>query len=397
LNEKLKWPPGLNRQVFLLGLVSLFADVSSEMLTPVTPLFLTVVLGATPLNLGVIEGLAQATASLMKTPAGRWSDLLGRRKPFVVMGYLMAALAKPLTGFAYNWPQILAARMAERFGKGLREAPRDALLADSVNFEVRARAYGWHRAMDTTGAVIGALLAIVLMWALSGNLRQVYFFALIPGLCAVSVALLINDVVKKDRSVDETVSSVKTDLPSSFRLYLGAWAVFCIGNSSDAFLVLRAHLAGFSMIQTIVIYSVYNMVYALASPFLGHVADQWGRRQIVVSGLLVFSFVYGGFAWMAAPPWVVIALFAIYGLYSAATDGVGRALATELLPEGMRAYGLGWIGTVTGVGALIASITAGLIWESWGPAAAFVFGSVSAAVSAFAISVVLARSEQPES
>lgn len=386
----MKWPAGLNRQVFLLGLVSLFSDISSEMLTPVTPLFLTAVLGGTALDVGVIEGFAQATASLLKVLSGKWSDRIVRRKPFIVMGYLAAAVAKPMIGLARVWPEVLAARMVDRFGKGLREAPRDALLADVVEVRTRALSYGWHRGMDTTGAVIGSALAVALMMGLGENLRLIYFLALGPGLCSVILTLLVREPVAEARSAHREESNTET-LSASFKGYLAGWAIFCLGNSSDAFLVLRAKSAGFSTVQTIGIYACYNIVYALASPFLGGVADRVGRKQVLIGGLLVFSAVYGGFAWMAAPAWAIVALFTVYGLYAAATDGVGKALAVDLLPKGARAYGLGLLGAVTGLGALAASIGAGLLWDRVGPSAAFLFGAGAAALSALSLLWVPAR------
>lgn len=387
-----RWPKGLSREVFVLGLVSLFADVSSELLAPVTPLFLTMVLGASALDVGMVEGFAQATASLVRLFSGRWSDQVRKRKPFIVFGYVAAAVAKPLTGLASTWPQVLAARVLDRFGKGVREAPRDALLTDSVAVETRARSFGWHRLMDTTGAVIGSVLAIPLLVVFDGDLRLIYYLALIPGLCSVALALVIREpLLSPPNDAREKSPEGTARLPRRFQAYLASWAIFSVGNSSDAFLVLRAKSSGYSPIQIVFIYSLHNVVYALASPYLGGLADRWGRKTVLSAGLVVFAVVYAGFAWSAAPGWVLIGLFVVYGLYSAATDGVGKAMAADLLPQSERAYGLGWLGAVTGFGALLASVAAGLLWDRVGPEAAFIFGAVCALFAAGALLMVPAR------
>jgi MFS family permease len=377
---------GLNANVLRMGWVSFFADVSSELLYPITPLFLTLVLGAPYAAVGMIEGVAEATASLLKSVSGRWSDRTGARKPFVIGGYTLSALAKPLIGVASGWALVLLARVLDRFGKGLRSSPRDALLADSIAPEYRGRAFGWHRAMDTAGAVIGPLLALWLITVLHDNLRMVFFWAFIPGLLGALLVLLVRE--RRHRVEAKAVPSIAYGaLPPGFRNYLWAWGIFSIANSSDVFLILRANQTlGGALPQVILLYVLYNLIYAIASPWLGHLSDTMGRRRVLIGGLLVFTLVYTGFA-LATQGWHIWALFAIYGLYTAATDGVGKALAVDLVPKEIRASALGLLGTVTGLAALLASTVAGSLWTlarahqplaSQGAWAPFLYGAVGA-------------------
>ncbi len=382
---------GLTPNVIRMGLVSFFADISSEMLYPLIPLFLILVVGASPQVLGVIEGAAEATASLLKSVAGRWSDASGRRKPFVLAGYSLSAVAKPLIAVASVglWPVVLVARVLDRLGKGLRSSPRDALLADSVSAEARGRAFGWHRAMDTTGAVLGPLIALPFVLAAAqdaARLRWVFLIAFIPGILGALLVL----AVREKRAAPKEVTAPRahlSELTPDFRAYLVAWGVFALANSSDTFLLLRARNvfdarhAGNAVALTLLAYVLYNIVYAAASPYLGHLSDRLGRQGVLIGGLLVFAAVYAGFA-LNGPSWLIWALFAVYGLYTAATDGVGKALAVDLAPAESRAGALGLLGTVSGLAALVASIAAGFLWSTLGPAAAFLYGSAGAVLGA---------------
>ncbi len=372
---------GLNANVLRLGLVSFFADVASEMLYPLMPLFLTTVLGAPAAAMGLIEGCAEATASLLKTVSGRWSDRARRRRPFAFAGYAISALAKPLIGLATGWWLVLLARVADRLGKGLRGSARDALLADSVPAAERGRAFGWHRAMDTGGAVIGPLLALGLVAALHGNLRVVFLLAVGPGLLGAMLMLTVHEQTHSAKPAAALPSLRFGALPPPFRAYLVAWGVFALANSSDLFLILRAKELGCTATGTIWLYVLYNVVYAAASPGLGALSDRLGRRQVLSGGLLVFAAVYLGFA-VAGARWQLAVLFACYGLYTAATDGVGKALAVDLVPASIRASAVGLLGTVTGLATLLASSLAGVLWTVWGPAAAFVYGAFGALVAA---------------
>ncbi len=377
---------GLTPNVIRLGLVSFFADVSSEMLYPLIPIYLTVVLGAPVAIVGLIEGAAEATASLLKTVSGRLSDISGRRRSFVLAGYSLSAVAKPLLAVAQlvGWPLVLVARVLDRFGKGVRTSPRDALLADSVSAEKRGLAFGWHRAMDTMGAVVGPLLALALLALLQGNLPLIFMLAFIPGIIGASLVLLVHERKRPaPAATPAAVPSIKfSALPPAFRGYLLAWGAFAIANSSDVFLILRAKALGFSTVFVVVLYAFYNLVYAVASPYLGHLSDKLGRRKVLIGGLLIFALVYIGFAVAPNAGWLWL-LFGVYGLYTAATDGVGKAYAVDLVPANIRASALGLLGTVSGVAALVASSIAGLLWYTAGPWAAFAYGALGAVAGSF--------------
>jgi MFS family permease len=374
---------GLSPEVVRLGLVSFFADVSSEMLYPITPIFLASVLHAPVEAIGLIEGVAEAVASLFKSVFGRISDRTGKRKPFVLAGYTIAALSKPLIAVAQSWPLVLVARTADRFGKGMRTSPRDALLADYTKPQERARAFGWHRAMDSAGAVVGPLVALLLISATNNNLRLVIALTVIPGL--IGAVLVLS--VRESRGAAKRAAGERPDpipirqMPRPFLTYLVAWAPFALVNSSDIFLILRAKELGYSTTLTILLYTTYNLVYTLSSPVFGQLADWLGRRQVLIGGLAVFALVYLGFAAVRVPGWLWV-LFAVYGLYIAATDGVGKAYAIELVPASVRATAIGLLGTVTGVATLVASTAAGVLWQQVGPWAAFVFGAAGALVAA---------------
>lgn len=381
---------GLTANVLRLGLVSLFADISSEMLYPLIPIFLRVTLHAPYAVIGLIEGAAEATASLLKTVTGRLSDLSGRRIPYVVSGYTLSAVAKPLIALAIllGWPLVLIARILDRVGKGLRSSPRDALLADSIAAEVRGKAFGWHRAMDSTGAVIGPLLALLLvMLFFRDNLVPVFLLAFIPGIIGAACVLLVHE--RRNVIPRASIPSIKFhNLPPAFRAYLIAWGIFALANSSDVFLILRAQQLGMSTTLVVLLYTLYNLVYAAASPTLGHLSDKLGRRKVLIGGLLIFSLVYLGFA-LTTHSWQLWFLFMVYGLYIAATDGVGKAWAVDLVPSSIRASGVGLISTVSGIAGLLASIIAGLLWtecgnhfgDQIGAFAAFGYGALGAIIA----------------
>lgn len=373
----------LNPTVVKLGLISFFSDVASEMLYPITPIFLTTVLGASKINVGLIEGVAEAVASLLKTYSGMWSDRLGQRKPFIVLSYLFSALAKPAIGVARVWPQVLAARALDRTGSGLRGGPRDAMLADAVDPKLRGAAFGLHRAMDTLGAAIGPLFAIFYLSYLSSNLRSIFLWAAVPGVIAAIIALSLKESKPKgERPAVQRWSWKAT--PLSFRHYMLAWGIFSIGNSSDVFLLLKARDTGLSLNTTILAYCLYNLIYALLSFPLGGLSDRIGRKSLLISGFAVFAVVYCGFGY-ATEIWQFSVLFAIYGIYMAATDGVGKALAIDLVPSQRKATAIGLLGTVNGITTLIASTLAGGLWDRFGTTLPFLFGAFTAVLAAFCL------------
>ena len=381
---------GLPPNVFQLGLVSFFADVSSEMLYPLIPIFLTGVLGAPVAAVGLIEGLAEGTASVLKSVSGWWSDRVRRRKPLIFGGYTLSAVAKPLLGLAGGWLFALFARMTDRVGKGIRGAPRDSLLADSIDPRYRGKAFGWHRGMDSVGAVVGPLLALALLAALHGDIRSVLLLAFVPGVAGAALVLLVKEKRHAAKTAERPALRL---LPRQFRAYLLVWGLFALTNSSDVFLILRARSLGFSTVAVVLAYAVYNLVYALASPVLGGLSDKVGRRRVLRAGLVVFAAVYVGFAF-AGQAWMVWPLFAVYGFYIAATDGVGKALAIDLVPDSVRGTAIGVFGTVSGVAAVVASVVAGLLWDRIGPYAPFIYGAAGALIAAGLLALV--RTSRPQ-
>ncbi|MBX6342297.1 MAG: MFS transporter [Thermomicrobiaceae bacterium] len=372
---------GVDRNVFLLSVVSFFADVSSEMIYPLIPLFLTQTLGAPAAALGLVEGVAESTASLLKVVSGWLSDRLGRRKPLVVLGYGLSALGKPALALAGAWPLALVARAIDRTGKGLRDAPRDALIAGWTPPEERGRAFGFHRALDTAGAVLGPLVALLGLWLLRDNLRLLFLLAVVPAAMTLLVLAPVRDRRPERPAERPPISLRLAGASPDLRGLLLVILVFGLGNSSDTFLLLRARYLGLGTTAVVLAYVLYNVVYAgLALP-AGIRSDRVGRRNVMLVGLLVFSAVYLGFA-VAPGPALVWPLFAVYGAYIALTDGVGKALVADLAPRERQATALGLYSTVVGLSALVASVVAGLLWDAVGPAAPFVYGAALAALAA---------------
>lgn len=378
---------GLPRNVVLLGVTSFFADISGEMIYPLVPIFLTVTLGAPVAVVGLIEGVAESTASLVKLGSGWFSDRIGRRMPLIISGYGLAAAGKFLLALAFAWPVVLVARFVDRFGKGVRGSPRDALIADSAPPELRGRAFGLHRSMDTAGAVVGPLLALLLVALLNDRLRLVFLLAAVPGVLSVLSLAFVREAPRPPRSATTTAAGAPS-LVQTFRgmdrrllLFMAASLVFALGNSSDIFLILRAKDLGLSTTATVLAYVVYNFVYMSAALPAGIVSDRLGRQGVFVFGLVIFAAVYAGFAFTSSPL-AVWPLFAVYGLYIAMTDGVGKALVSDLAPAGRRASVLGAYGMMTGLLVFVASALAGVLWDQVGPWAPFALGAVGALAGA---------------
>ena len=384
---------GVPRNVFFLSVVSFFADISGEMIYPFIPIFLTTVLGTPVIAVGLIEGVAESTASLTKIASGSWSDRLGRRLPLIRFGYGAAALAKLLLAVAVSWPMALGARTLDRFGKGVRGGPRDALIADSTAPEHRGRAFGFHRSLDTAGAVIGPLLGLLLAALFHDQLRLVFAIAVIPGALSVAALLLVREAKASPRQTATKSRGARISfraLDRRLKLFLLASLVFALGNSSDIFLILRAKDLGLSTTAVVLAYALYNFAYMAISLPAGIISDRRGRRNVFLVGLGIFALVYLGFA-VASDGWQVWPLFLVYGLYIALTEGVSKALITDLAPADLRATALGAFGMVTGLGALIASAAAGVLWDRVGTAAPFLLGSAMAAVSALVLLALPAR------
>ncbi|MEO8431355.1 MAG: MFS transporter [Acidobacteriota bacterium] len=379
----------INSGVRTLGWASLLTDVSSDMIYPLLPDFLTRTLGAGPAVLGLIEGIAESTASITKVLSGSWSDRAGRRKPLVVAGYSVAAVARPLVGLATAWAHVLAIRFADRVGKGIRTAPRDALIADLTPPEGRARAFGLQRAMDNAGAVIGPLVAAALLRILPGGERSVFLLALFPGLAAV--ALIVWRV--RERAVAEAPiarppleAPPATSLPRSLWIVTGIFLLFTLANSTDAFLLLRARDCGVPLWQIPLLWSFFHAVKASAGVPGGALADRIGRVPAVALGWAVYVAAYAGFAYVerASTLW---ALFALYGLFFALTEGAERALVAELAGARLRGRAFGVFHGAIGLASLPASVLFGVCWNVYGARAAFLIG---AALASLALAALLA-------
>lgn len=368
----------LNPTVLTLGLISLFADIASEMLYPITPIFLTSVLGASMFSVGVIEGTAEAIASLLKSYSGLWSDRIQHRRYFVISGYSLSAISKPLIGLATGWWFVLFCRGLDRTGKGIRTAPRDALLAESVSAENMGAAFGWHRMMDTTGAIVGPLLALWFLQSYKGDLRSIFLWALIPGIISVVFAATLKETKKSNKSVQ--AKWTWKNLPSPFKRYLLAWTVFSLGNSSDVFLLMKVKTSGADTTTVILMYCLYNFTYAFTSPYLGELSDKIGRKKTLSFGLVVFALVYLGFIF-GESNLTYFALFAIYGLYMAGTEGIGKALAIDLMPADRKATAIGVLGTLTGLATLVASCCAGALWDHVSFKATFLLGVIASLIA----------------
>jgi len=383
--------PGISRNVFLLGLVSLCTDASSEMIYPLVPLFLTRTLGAPMAVVGLIEGLAEATASILKGISGWLSDRLGRRRPLVMAGYGLAAVTKPLLALAGTWRLVLGARLLDRFGKGLRGAPRDALIADSSAEGLRGRAFGFHRSADQIGAVLGPLLALPLLAAFQQDYRALFVVAFIPAALGVAFLTLVRETGRGRAAGAPLPSFSLRQATPAFRQFLGITLLFALGNSSDVFLILRAQQLGLSAARIVLLFAAFNLVYVLSAYPAGLLSDRLGRKRLLVAGLGVFALVYLGFALASAPGWLWL-LFGVYGLYMGLTDGITRAFVVDLVAADQRATALGFYAMATGLAAFPASALAGLLWQWYGPAAPFLYGAALAALAALLLARLVARS-----
>lgn len=399
----------LGRNVIALGAVSFFTDVSSEMIYPLLPVFLTATLGASAGMLGAIEGAAETTASLLKLASGWWSDRARRRKPLVVLGYTLAAVARPLIAIAQTTTQVLAIRLTDRVGKGIRNSPRDALIADSVHPSIRGRAYGFHRAADHAGAVIGPLLAFALIQWFAFDVRSVFWLAAIPGaLAIITVVAFVSETsrsalphgasAEKRPPAEKTRAAGAEDgrrVPRQFWAYLGIVLLFTLGNSTDAFLLLRAGQLGVPVALLPILWAALHVVKSAASTPGGALSDRIGRGPALAAGWMIYAIAYVGFAF-ATHAWHAWALFGVYGLYFALTEPTERALVADFVPAERRGTAFGWFHLTVGIGMLPASVIFGLVWDGFGPQSAFLLGA-SLALLAAVLLAFMPRKAEPRS
>lgn len=377
---------GFPTNVIALGATSFFTDLSTEMLIPVMPLFVTATLGASLASLGLIEGLAEATASLLRLVSGRIADEPARRKPLVVAGYSLSGVCKTAMAAATVWPVLLVLRFGDRVGKALRNPPRDALLADSASDADLGRTFGLHRAMDTLGAAVGPLVAWALLrqWSALGaeGYRRIFLVSAVPAVIAVAV-LVAFVRPPAPRAAKAAAPADRTPLGGAFRRFVAADVLFQLGNSSTAFLLLRAERSGFSAGDVALVYLGYNLIAALLALPLGGLSDRVGRRPLLVTGYLLYALAYGVAAFAPTRAGVVVA-FAVLALHIALVDGQARSLVADLVPRARRSSAFGAYHAAVGLALLPASVIAGQLWQRVGGAAPFAFGAICALAAAIA-------------
>jgi MFS family permease len=391
----------LPRNVVAISLVSLLNDASSEIIYPLLPVFLNLTLGVSPRILGTIEGAAESASSLLKLFAGHFSDRAGKRKGLVVFGYALSSLMRPLLAFATNWPLVFGIRLADRVGKGIRSAPRDAMIADAVKIEERGLAFGLHRALDHTGAVIGPLIGYLLVLAFAvdrgapaaADFQKIFLFASIPALAAV---LMVTFFVRESyQRTDTTEESVQPQLrlslrgfDSNFKRFLPILALFTLSNSSDFFLILRARDAGVSVASIPLLWAGLHVTKVVSSIFGGDLSDRLGRRRLIVSGWVLYAAVYAGFAFVSNPvsAWV---LFLIYGIYFGLSEGAEKALVADLVRPEQRGTAYGLYNLAFGITVFPASLLMGAVWEWRGPQTAFLLSAILGAAAAMLLMILV--------
>ncbi len=394
----------LPRNVWAVGFTSFFMDVSSDMVINILPLFLANVLGVQTSIIGLIDGIAEATASLLKLFSGWLSDRVGGRKWIAVVGYGLSAVSKPFFYFASSWGLVAGVRWADRVGKGVRTAPRDALVADSVTKETRGLAFGFNRAMDKAGAFLGLMIAAGVVWMTQTNkvelskstFQTLVLLSLVPGFLAViSLAVGAKDVAVKEQREAPKISLRNMGKP--FRIFLVIVSIFTLGNSADSFLVLRAQNLGVSVMGILIMLAAYNLVIALVATPAGSLSDRIGRRKLIIGGWFVYAAIYLGFA-LAQQAWQVYLLYVIYGFYYGLSIGTTNAVVADLVPENLRGTAYGTYNAVIGLLAFPASFIAGVLWQglgSWsgfGPSAPFLFGGTLALIAALLMAFWMPKS-----
>ena len=396
---------GMSRNIFFLGVVSFLTDVSSEMIFTLLPLFLLNVLRVGTPVIGLVEGIAEGTASLLKVASGWLSDRLGRRKGLALIGYSLSTVAKPFLYFATTWGAAGGVRFVDRVGKGIRTSPRDALVADSAPPGEMGKSFGFHRGMDTAGAVVGlAVAALVVYLVQRGGLeltRDAFQTVVLVGVVPAFLAVLILALFVRERRANGAASNgpaspddrghqllARGGMDVRFKLFLVTVVLFTLGNSSDAFLILRAQNIGFSVTEVLLLFVGFNVVYALASLPAGMVSDRLGRKGLIIAGWSVYALAYLGLG-LASAAWHVWLLFALYGLYYGVAEGVSRAFVADLVPPEKRGTAYGLYHTAVGLSLLPASLIAGWLWHLIGPEAPFYFGAGMAAVAVLGLVLLI--------
>ncbi|PIW84120.1 MAG: MFS transporter [Nitrospirae bacterium CG_4_9_14_3_um_filter_53_35] len=386
---------GFGKNVFFAGLVSFFMDLSSEMIYPLIPLFLSNVLGVNKSVIGLIEGVAESTASLLRVFSGWFSDRIGNRKWLMAAGYGISTLSRPIIAPATGWHQVMGSRFMDRFGKGIRTAPRDAIIAESTEKSRLGRAFGFHRCMDTMGAVVGPALAFFFLGIFSNDYRKVFWLSMIPG--TVAVLIIIFFITEKKKTAAAQSERPKLTLKHfdwKFKFFVIIAALFAVGNSSDVFLILRAEQVGIPAVTIPVVYLIFNLVYSLSAVPAGMAADRFGRKRIILLGFVLFTILYYGFA-AASSTKAIWILFGFYGLFMGLTEGIQKAFLATIIPTDFKATAFGVYTTAVGLAMLPASLIGGWLWDHISPSATFYFGAITASLSAilFVIFIVFVNKE----
>ena len=387
--------PAIPRPVWFLGLTSLFTDAATEMIYPLLPVYLSRVLGASAVSLGIIEGVAEGVNSLLKVISGYWSDRVQRRRPIVIAGYTVSSLARPFIAITTTWPQVLIIRALDRVGKGIRGAPRDVLLARFATPATRGRIFGFHRAMDHSGAIVGPLVATIILFFAPDRYRLLFALTAIPGAIAVALLFFVDEgtgaPATSARTGEPGTSEPRTTtyhqqpttnrLPGRVIALLGVLLVFGLGNSADAFLLLRLSDALGGATYVPLLWAAIHVVKASLSTWGGGLSDRFGRKQLIIAGWMIYALVYFGFA-LSTGAAAFIAWFLFYGVYFAFAEGAEKALIADLTPAAGRGAAFGWYNAVTGIGALIASVLFGELYERFGAPVAFMTGAALAGAAA---------------
>lgn len=385
------------RNIILLGLISCFADISSEMVYPLIPLYLTAAFGATPVLVGLIEGIAESIASLLKVFSGYISDRFQHKKAIAFSGYATGLLYKIALIFATSWNGILSARVIDRFGKGIRTAPRDVMVSESADQNNMGKSFGIHKMLDMAGSAIGILLSFILLKKIGSNpesYKMIFAISILPIVIALLLFFFVHEKKEKRQPMQrEYFWKNISQLDHNLKLYLVIAFLFTLGNSSNSFLLLRAYDIGFDSSTTILLYFIYNLTASLLAIPCGKLSDKIGRKHLLVGGYLTFSLVYFGFAFCTSKP-LMILIFVVYGIYTAMTAGAERAFIAEIAPIKLKGTMLGLHSTLVGIALLPASVIAGFLWDKIGVFAPFMFGGILSLIAALLLATKMRSSNQ---
>ena len=396
-NSRKKLMSNGTHNIILLGLISCFADISSEMVYPLIPLYLTASFGATPVLIGLIEGIAESIASLLKVFSGYISDRFQHKKAIAFSGYATGLLYKIALIFATSWNGILSARVIDRFGKGIRTAPRDVMVSESADQNNMGKSFGIHKMLDMAGSAIGILLSFILLKKIGSNpesYKMIFAISILPIVIALLLFFFVHEKKEKRQPMQrEYFWKNISQLDHNLKLYLVIAFLFTLGNSSNSFLLLRAYNIGFDSSTTILLYFIYNLTASLFAIPCGKLSDKIGRKHLLVGGYLTFSLVYFGFAFCTSKP-LMILIFVVYGIYTAMTAGAERAFIAEIAPTKLKGTMLGLHSTLVGIALLPASVIAGFLWDKIGVFAPFMFGGILSLIAALLLATRMRSSNQ---